>query len=123
MAVSIMAVLLTSCAIYGVMARATLNRAQETGVRRAVGSTEGQVILMFMKESFGILSFSLLAGGLAGILATNLGIARLIPSTLGSLPLVSISVMALLASVVIVATLVPSLKLVSMEPGDALAYE
>jgi predicted permease len=119
---AVLAVLLASLGLYGVMAYRATRRTNEIGIRMALGATRGQVLGMVLKQSLG-----LVAVGIAiGVMAT-LGVTRLISSLLfGVKPAdpVTIGGGALLMVVVAaVAAFLPARRAARVDPMTALRYE
>jgi putative ABC transport system permease protein len=116
------ALLLACAGIYGVVAFFVAQRTQEIGVRMALGSTRGQIALLFVRRAL-----IPAAVGLAVGTCVSLGLAQLLRSQLYGVrpndPLVyAVSIAALLIPVVM-ATLRPALVAASVNPVEALRAE
>jgi putative ABC transport system permease protein len=120
---------LVSLSLVGMVASmATAERRQEVGVLRALGFSRARVRLTLLAESLALS----LAGGIAGTAAAASAVflfrnflvrAMDLPLLLPSMPLLLGEVLASLvlgAASVMLATLLPVMRLVSREPGTAL---
>ena len=116
------AILLAASGIYGVMANAINQRTQELGVRRALGAADNSVIMLLMKQGW----WQLLVGTIVGLpIAYFLGnqVVKIIGVESNGLYGVFVAIPLLIAAVVSLATLIPALKAVRLEPSTALRYE
>ncbi|KAA6457319.1 ABC transporter permease [Acidobacteria bacterium AB60] len=108
--------------LYGVMAFRAVQRTQEIGVRMALGARRGDVLKLMVLEGARLI----VAGTLLG-LAAALAVSRLLKSMLFSIgphdPLSFSAVTLMLATVALLATLVPARHAASVEPRDALRAE
>lgn len=104
------------------VSRAVRQRTKEIGIRRAVGSSDWNVLWVFIRQGFKILCLSLLLGGGGAILAANALNSDSI-QLLRWLPLVLVNVVLGLGLLVLFATYSPARSLVAMEPGEALRDE
>jgi predicted permease len=118
----LLATLLASIGLYGVMAFAVARRKKELGIRLALGAQPGLVIWLVMKEVL-----LLLAIGLAVGLPAALGLGRYVSSQLygieGHDPWVAGATMALLTIVSAVAGLIPAHRASRINPILALRHE
>ncbi len=121
-AFAVLALLLASVGLYGVLSYAVMQRTNEIGVRMALGATSGEILL-----SFGKRGLALTLGGLAIGLALAAIAARLMTSLLyGFRPdyLLTFTVAALiLLTVAALASLVPARRASRMNPVIALRSE
>ncbi len=122
--ISTATLILATIGVYAVIARSIALQTQEIGIRRALGSSNSQVIFRFLRRG----SYFLLPGVAVGI---GVGIVYLVyddPASIADvvmeyLPGISSFVGLLMASVIVMASYLPAKKAVAMEPGDALRYE
>lgn len=118
----LLATLLASIGLYGVMAFAVARRRKELGIRLALGAQPGVVVWLVMKEVL-----LLLAIGLAVGLPAALGLGRYVSSQLygieGHDPWVAGATMALLTIVSAVAGLIPAHRASRINPILALRHE
>jgi predicted permease len=118
----LLATVLASVGLYGVMAFVVARRRKELGLRLALGADPGQVIWMVMKEVL-----LLLALGLAVGLPAAIGLGRFIASQLYGIqandPWMAIATMALLALVSAAAGFIPARRASLIDPTLALRAE
>jgi predicted permease len=122
----LVAVVLASVGIYGVMSFSVNQRTQEFGVRMALGANDGRILGMVLKQGVVQIAAGLALGlGLALVLATIA--ANGIQSTLfgvgGRDPLTYAAVAMLVSAVSLVATLVPARRATRVDPMIALRAE
>jgi putative ABC transport system permease protein len=116
------AVLLAAIGLYGAIAQGVAERRQEIGVRMALGATGGQIIRLFLRQSFIVVAAGIGCGVLGAIGAARslaslvFGITARDPSTLGA-------VAALLTLVALVASYLPARSATRVDPLDALRSE
>ncbi|HEX4227776.1 MAG TPA: ABC transporter permease [Bryobacteraceae bacterium] len=119
---AVLALIMASVGIYGVMAYLVTQRTQEIGVRMALGAQKRQVLGMVLKRGMTLTLF----GAIAGISAA-FAVARLMTSLLFGISPTDTSVMAggaiLLIFVALVACLVPAFRAASIDPIEALRGE
>jgi len=122
----IVAVVLASVGIYGVMSFSVSQRTQEFGVRMALGANDGRILGMVLKQGVmqiaaGLLlglGFALAVAAVAGnaIQNTLFGVSARDPLTYGA-------VVGLVTIVSLVATLVPARRATRVDPMIALRAE
>jgi predicted permease len=118
----LLATLLASIGLYGVMAFAVARRKKELGIRLALGAQPGLVIWLVMKEVLLLLLIGLGVG-----LPAALGLGRYVSTQLygidGNDPGVAVATMVLLAAVSAVAGLIPAHRASRIDPILALRHE
>ncbi|MEZ5294433.1 MAG: ABC transporter permease [Vicinamibacterales bacterium] len=118
----LLATLLASVGLYGVMAFVVARRNKELGIRLALGADPGQVLWIVMKEVL-----VLLAIGLAIGLPAAIGLGRFVGSQLygidGSDPWMAVATTAVLAVVSAAAGFIPARRASRIDPNLALRYE
>jgi predicted permease len=118
----LLATVLASIGLYGVMAFVVARRRKELGIRLALGADPGQVIWIVMKEVL-----MLLAIGLAVGLPAAIGLGRFVGSQLYGIqaddPWMAIATMTLLALVSAAAGFVPARRASLIDPTLALRAE
>jgi ABC-type antimicrobial peptide transport system permease subunit len=120
--VALLALILSSIGIYGVVAYTVTQRTQEIGVRMALGAQRIDVLRMTM--GFGIrLVFAGVMIGLAGAFASSRFLASVLYGVKPSDPLTLIAVSLLLLAVTLIASLIPARRAAKVEPMVALRYE
>ena len=114
-----LALTLASIGIYGVIALLVSRRRQEIGIRMALGARPRSILAMVVRRGM-LLAASGVAIGLAGALALGsvlnsmlFGVTRFDPATFATVPL-------LLATVALVACLIPAGRAASVSPMVAL---
>jgi putative ABC transport system permease protein len=117
-----LALILAAVGIYSVLAYAVRQRQREIGIRIALGAQLGDVLRMVVAEGMrpALIGVAL---GLAGALALSRVISSLIFGVSKSDPLTFMSVSALLATVALVASLLPAYRATRVDPIRALREE
>jgi ABC-type antimicrobial peptide transport system permease subunit len=118
----ILALLLASIGIYGVMASAVARRVNEIGVRMALGARANQVLRMVLSEAMSLALTGIVAGFGAALLLT-----RFLNSMLFGLkptdPLTLASAAFLLLTVAMLAGWAPARRASRIQPVQALRHE
>jgi predicted permease len=122
MVFGVVALVLATVGLYGVMAFAVSRRTREVGVRMALGATGADVLRMFLREGFvqlgvGVSIGLLLAWNLAQ--ALSFGLLQVSPRD----PTVFAAIAGLLVAVGLLACLVPARRATRVDPLVALRYE
>ncbi|HZT77989.1 MAG TPA: ABC transporter permease [Vicinamibacterales bacterium] len=121
-AFAVLATLLASVGLYGVLAYTVSQRTREIGLRMALGADAARVRAMILRQ-VGVMT---LVGGTIG-LAASLWLGRLAQSLLfqmkGYDPLVLAAATAALALVALAAGFIPALRASRVDPMHALRYE
>jgi predicted permease len=119
---ALLALLLASVGIYGVVSHLVGRRTQEIGIRMALGAKQSDVLLMVLRDGLKLT----LAGVMLGC-AAALGLTRLMASLLfgvsASDPLTFGAVAILLGIVALVACYLPARRAMRVDPLVALRYE
>lgn len=116
------AVALSAAGIYSVLAYAVSQRTREIGVRRALGALDGRILNMILGQGAWQLGIGLAVGlGCAVLFARLLsvilaGVSPFDPPTL-------LGVALILLTVALLASLVPALRAMRVDPMEALRYE
>lgn len=117
-----LAVLLSAIGIYGLVGRAIVERQHEIGVRLALGAPAKQTIVEMMKP--GLL---LALGGVAIGGALSLAAGRLLRGEIWGIepgdPLTFLGTIFLLLAVTSLASLVPALRILRLDPAETLRSE
>jgi predicted permease len=121
-AFGLLATLLASVGLYGVMAFVVARRRKELGLRLALGAAPTGVLWLVMREVLGLLGIGLVIGIPAAI-----GVGRFVSAQLYGVqpsdPWTAISTVALLALVSAAAGLIPAHRASRIDPILALRYE
>ncbi|HEU4585320.1 MAG TPA: ABC transporter permease [Gemmatimonadaceae bacterium] len=116
------ALLLASVGIYGVMAYSVVQRTREMGLRMALGAKQSDVLALVLRQGMTLV----LAGVAIGVVCALI-ITRVMASQLYSVrptdPVTFVSVAVILASIALVATLVPAWRATMVDPTVALREE
>jgi predicted permease len=119
LAFGLVALLLASVGIYGVLAYQVIQRTREIGIRLALGSDAAGVLRLVLREGLGLLLIGM-AGGVAGAFALR-GIIASQLYGIGALdPFVLLGVTGVLALAALAACLGPALRAARVNPVVAL---
>jgi predicted permease len=116
-----LALVLASVGIYGVMSYSVTQRAQEIGIRMALGADRRTVMLLVLRQGMLVVGLGLGFGLLAAY-----GLARLVAALLfvsPTDPLVFLGMALALGAVGALANLFPALRATTVDPLVALHYE
>jgi ABC-type antimicrobial peptide transport system permease subunit len=119
---AIVALLLASVGIYGVLAYQVSQRTREIGIRMALGSDPTSVLRLVLREGIGLVAVGLLIG-MVGALALKRAIASELFGVTALDPVVILSVVGLLALASLVACLGPARRAASVNPVVALSQQ
>jgi predicted permease len=118
----VLALVLASIGIYGIMAYTVARRTSEIGIRMALGARQAQVLGMVLRE----VSWMAVAGVVLGVGAA-LGLARLVASMLYGLkawdPATLAGIAGLLMGIALLAGLGPARRAARIDPTRALRHE
>jgi len=118
----VMAVLLAASGIYAVSANSITQKTQEIGVRRALGATDANIMKLFLSQA----GIQLIIGLGIGI-ALSLWVINILETTMIinsiSYLIGLIAMPMLIIAMVLLATFIPTKKVVEMEPSDALHHD
>ena len=121
-AFAVLALLLASIGIYGVLSYAVMQRTNEIGVRMALGATPREILISFGTRGLGLTSCGLAIGLLLAALASRL-LHNLLygfrPDYMATVAAVSL----ILAAVATLACLVPARRASRVDPMAALRQE
>jgi predicted permease len=119
---ALVALLLASIGLYGVMTYSVVRRTNEIGVRMALGAQNRQVVWMVLKESLLLFAVGIVLG-----IPLALGTARMIRSQFFDVnpfdPLTLVTAVLLIGIVILTATSFPARRAAKVDPIVALRYE
>jgi putative ABC transport system permease protein len=119
---AVLAVVLATIGVYGVMSYAVARRTQEMGVRMALGARAAQVVRMVLRQGLRTIGLSIAIGLAVAFAATRLletqlfGVGRTDPLTFALVPLV-------LGIIALAACYVPARRASRVDPVVALRSE
>ena len=122
----VVAIVLASVGMYGVMSFSVNQRRQEFGVRMALGAHDNRILRMVLRQGVVQLAVGLVLGlglALAAATAAGAGIQTILFGVSARDPLTYATVTALITVVSIVATLVPARRATRVDPMIALRAE
>jgi putative ABC transport system permease protein len=122
LAFSVVALLLASIGIYGVLAYQVSQRTREIGIRMALGSDQGRVIGLVLREGLVLVAVGLVAG-LAGAVALRQAIASQLYNVGALDPVVILAVTGVLAVTSLVACFGPARRAAKVSPVVALSEQ
>lgn len=121
-AFAIVATLLAAIGLYGVVSYGVSTRQREIGIRTALGATRGDVVRMVVRDGMGVASIGLFIG-----IVIAAGIARILQSQLAGIQPVDAVAFglgpAVLATVALIACLIPARRAAAVDPAVALRHE
>ena len=117
-----MAVLLSAIGIHGLIATSVVERTREMGIRMALGATMPQALRTVAMPGV-VLSLIGVAVGLAASFGTVRLARSLIWGVSATDPLTFAAVAALLLGVAITASVIPSLRVLRLDPATTLRHE
>jgi putative ABC transport system permease protein len=116
---ALVALVLGSVGIYGVMAHVVAQREREIGVRMALGALPGQILRLVVSQSAWLVGAGIVAGTI-GALAVTRVLAGLLFQVRPTDPLTFLGTAFVLILAAAGATLVPALRAVRTDPAHAL---
>ena len=105
--------------VFAVISRSVLQQTRTIGIRRAIGSSDFKVLLLYFKQGCIYLVLGAVLGGGAA-LAVNSALSVLFNDLPQSTIYTGIIVVFGLGAMIILASLAPTRKALKFEPGDAL---
>ena len=119
---AVLAVYLSMAGVYGVMSYVVGQRANEIGLRMALGASPTDVLRLVMRQSITLTAIGIILG-----LAGAAGVTQLLTSMLFGVkpsdPLTYATVITLLVGVALLASYIPARRAMRVDPMIALRYE
>jgi putative ABC transport system permease protein len=116
------ALLLAAVGIYGIIAFSVSQRLHEMGIRRALGATRSDILILILRRG-AVLAGSGMAAGLPITLAASWMMGSLLHGITPEDATVYVAVPLLLIAVSLAASYIPGRRAMRIEPMDALRYE
>ncbi len=118
----VVGLILASSGIYGVMSNTVVQKTQEIGVRRALGANESRITKEFLMIGlkqllWGVVPGLLAGGGLGFAMSSLMGTGTI------TLAIISITIITVISIVVMLATYLPTKRVLELEPSMALHYQ
>ncbi|MEM9292567.1 MAG: ABC transporter permease [Acidobacteriota bacterium] len=117
-----LALVLTVLGIYGTLSYSVARRTREIGVRTALGASKASILRLIFGHALGLLALGIACGLIAALLLSQ-SLAGLLQEINPADFLTYIIVCALVAAVVIFASLLPTLRAMRVDPMVALREE
>ena len=116
------ALLLAGVGLYGVLSLGVAQRTREIGVRLALGASRGEVVMRVVRDGMTLAAIGLALGAAGAIGAA--GLLRALLFGTGAYDLYTFAIVpALLASVALIACMVPAIRATRVDPTVALRAE
>jgi ABC-type antimicrobial peptide transport system permease subunit len=119
---AVIALVLTTVGLYGVISYLVNQRTQEIGIRMALGAQVGQILRMVMRHAMLLVAIGIGVGLTASWLLTRL-IETLLFQVSATDPITFVGISVLLVAVALAACYLPARRAARVDPLRALHYE
>jgi putative ABC transport system permease protein len=116
---ALLALVLASVGIYGVLSYAVAERSREIGIRRALGALDGQVMRLVVGDGMRLVAIGVASGVVAALLATRAMRGLLYEVGAGD-PSTIVAVAAFVGLVALLASYLPARRAAQVDPTEAL---
>jgi len=113
---------LAAMGLYSILAYNVYHRRREIGIRTALGAQRGDVVRLILGQALSFVTLGLILGGFVAFLSSRLA-EKLLFGISATDPATFATVAAVLASVALLASLLPALRAARIEPRSALRAE
>jgi len=118
----LLALVLASVGLYGMMSYAVARRTNEIGIRMALGAEKGMILQMALQEAMTLVALGIVIGVPAAVVASRL-IATILYGLKSTDPLTISLATTVLAAVALLACYIPARRAMKVDPMVALRYE
>jgi predicted permease len=118
-AFGLLALILASVGIYGLLAYSVAQRTREIGIRMAIGAIPRQILVMVLRESVALSAAAIAVGAIASLLVTRF-VKSMLFGIAPSDPAVLLIATTLLLGVAIAASWLPARRAARVQPMEAL---
>jgi putative ABC transport system permease protein len=119
---SLLALILATVGIYGVVFQSVSQRINELGIRVALGAQKSSLLRMILGEALGMVFLGAMVGGLAAF-AISRALSSFLYSVTAADPLTYMVVFLLLSVAAALASAIPARRATNIDPINALRYE
>jgi len=119
---SIVALLVATVGLYGLIAYSVAQRTQELGIRLALGADPRNIVFLVMRQGLVAAAAGVLVGAAGSFLLTRVMQSILFDVSATDVPTFTLSAVVFIA-VAVVASYIPSRRAARLDPSDTLRYE